>query len=88
LPVQEEARTKNICSTEELFENIVERLIAYQRKALLKEYSFVKSFVKLGVVVVIPLLTYLTDETAQRSRIYSTHYIKFGRESEVNTRSV
>ena len=73
---------------EKILDNIVESLIACQRKALLREYGFVTSFVKLGVVVVIPLLTYLTDETAQRSRIYSTHYIKFGRESEVNTRSV
>lgn len=55
---------------------------------MLREYGFVTNFVKLGVVVVIPLLTYLTDETAQRSRTYSKHYIMFGRESEVNTRSV
>ena len=57
-------------------------------KTLLREYGFLKSFVKLGVMVVIPFLTYLRDETAQRFRTYSKHCIIFGRESELSTRSV
>jgi hypothetical protein len=50
LLVREEARAKNICSTEGILDNTVACLIACQRKALLREYGFVTSFVKCGVM--------------------------------------
>jgi hypothetical protein len=51
LPVREEATAKPVFSTEKTLHNIVDSLIAYQRKVLLREYGFVTSFVKHVVVV-------------------------------------